>query len=223
MLFEQRLASVQHGAQLARAPDEQVATKYRSFCEQSLAEQRDQQRIGKVNESRSMIDRILAGKRQKMAAAGASPEECAALSAEQMLHDIGEQCVFNADNVMVQVPTVAMFDGDNENPSDNIDDEQSELPSLQYRVFRDLWQRGKYVTPGDTFGGDFLVYPGDPMMYHASHIVHCLRGPIDAAQLVAAGRLSVLVNKLCVFAYDGADGALAYQTLEWEGNMMTES
>lgn len=89
-------------------------------------------------------------------------------------------------------------------------------------MFRDLWQRGKYVTAGDTFGGTFLVYPGDPAVYHASHIVHCVPdGRIPAEQLVAGGRLAVLVNKLCVFAYEtiGDDGCrrVAYQTIEWEG------
>ncbi|XP_022088849.1 tRNA-splicing endonuclease subunit Sen34-like isoform X2 [Acanthaster planci] len=35
---------------------------------------------------------------------------------------------------------------------------QQEL--LKYRVFRDLWEMGYYLTSGCKFGGDFLVYPG---------------------------------------------------------------
>jgi len=31
---------------------------------------------------------------------------------------------------------------------------------LRYRVFRDIWSRGFYLTTGGKFGGDFLVYPG---------------------------------------------------------------
>lgn len=95
--------------------------------------------------------------------------------------------------------------------------------SLKYRVFKDLWERGKYITAGDSFGGDFLVYPGDPMYYHASHIVHCVAETptpsMTAIRLAACGRLSVVVNKLCVFAYlDAANDSLVYQTMEWQGN-----
>lgn len=31
---------------------------------------------------------------------------------------------------------------------------------LRFKVFRDLWQKGYYLTSGSKFGGDFLVYPG---------------------------------------------------------------
>lgn len=98
--------------------------------------------------------------------------------------------------------------------------------SLKYRVFKDLWLRGKYVTNGDSFGGDFLVYPGDPMYFHASHIVHCCHeapsGGLElaASSLVAKGRMAVLVNKLCVFVWEdrSANNDLVYQTMQWEGS-----
>lgn len=101
---------------------------------------------------------------------------------------------------------------------------------FKYRVLKDLWLRGKYVTNGDSFGGDFLVYPGDPMYFHASHIVHCChRGAppdddkleIPATSLVSDGRLAVLVNKLCVFVWEDLGSAnkdLVYQTMHWESN-----
>lgn len=31
---------------------------------------------------------------------------------------------------------------------------------LRLTVFRDLWRKGYYLTPGLKFGCDFLVYPG---------------------------------------------------------------
>lgn len=31
---------------------------------------------------------------------------------------------------------------------------------LRYKTYKDLWERGYYVTSGGKFGGDFLVYPG---------------------------------------------------------------
>lgn len=32
----------------------------------------------------------------------------------------------------------------------------------RFRVYRDLWGRGLHLTAGGKFGGDFLVYPGEP-------------------------------------------------------------
>lgn len=99
-------------------------------------------------------------------------------------------------------------------------------------VFRDLWSRGKYVTCGDAFGADFLIYPGDPLQYHASHVVILLENAkIKALDLVANVRLSVMVNKLCLMAYfadddddvanDGKnplDRKIAYYSVIWDGD-----
>lgn len=92
--------------------------------------------------------------------------------------------------------------------------------SLKYRVFHDLWKRGKFITPGDAFGADFLVYPGDPLLYHASHIVIIQSKPaIRPLELISKVRLSVIVNKSCVLAYETAGGEggkeIAYQTVGW--------
>jgi tRNA-splicing endonuclease subunit Sen34 len=34
--------------------------------------------------------------------------------------------------------------------------------NLRYRTFKDLWEKGHYLTGGQKFGADFLVYPGMP-------------------------------------------------------------
>lgn len=36
----------------------------------------------------------------------------------------------------------------------------SDLESIRYKVFKDLWSKGFYLTCGMKFGGDFLVYEG---------------------------------------------------------------
>lgn len=48
---------------------------------------------------------------------------------------------------------------------DNIEIVQWKYPDtlhekLRYETFKDLWERGYYITNGEKFGGDFLVYPG---------------------------------------------------------------
>lgn len=32
---------------------------------------------------------------------------------------------------------------------------------LRYSVYRDLWERGFFLSAAGKFGGDFLVYPGE--------------------------------------------------------------
>lgn len=36
----------------------------------------------------------------------------------------------------------------------------TDLERLRYKVFKDLWSKGYYLTCGMKFGGDFLVYEG---------------------------------------------------------------
>ena len=37
----------------------------------------------------------------------------------------------------------------------------TEMEKLRYKVFREFWEQGYYMTSGSKFGGDFLVYPGN--------------------------------------------------------------
>lgn len=96
------------------------------------------------------------------------------------------------------------------------------LDQLKYRIFCDLWERGKWITSGETFGGDFLIYPGEPLYFHASHIVHVLNASdskkIPVSSLVTKGRMSVVVNKFCLLAYESIDTKeIQYQTVQWQG------
>ncbi|KAG0724115.1 tRNA-splicing endonuclease subunit Sen34 [Chionoecetes opilio] len=47
---------------------------------------------------------------------------------------------------------------------------------LRSKVFIDLWRQNYYLTSGLKFGGDFLVYAGDPHICHAHAIVRCVGG-----------------------------------------------
>lgn len=90
-------------------------------------------------------------------------------------------------------------------------------------MFKDLWEHGATITSGESFGGDFLVYPGDPLCFHASHIVHVIEsGNISPATMMSCGRLSVNVNKQCLFAVLDVDrNEICYLNMSWEGNKST--
>lgn len=89
----------------------------------------------------------------------------------------------------------------------------------RYQVFRDLRGRGFYLTSAGKFGGDFLVYPGDPLRFHAHFIAVCLS--LDEAVLLldvlAVARLGSNVKKTVLLCSPGAAGRVAYSSLQWSG------
>ncbi|XP_051845655.1 LOW QUALITY PROTEIN: tRNA-splicing endonuclease subunit Sen34 [Antechinus flavipes] len=90
---------------------------------------------------------------------------------------------------------------------------------LRYRVYKDLWERGYFLTSGGKFGGDFLVYPGDPLRYHAHFVAQCCApgDPLPLPDLVCAGRLGTNVRKTLLLCSPQPDGSVAYTSLHWAG------
>jgi len=88
-------------------------------------------------------------------------------------------------------------------------------------VFRDLWEKGNYLGGGGKFGGDWLVYPGDPLRYH-SHFVATVQtsssAPLRPMEIVAHGRLGTATKKahlLC--GWDPVSREVTYISIEWAG------
>lgn len=99
----------------------------------------------------------------------------------------------------------------------------TDLEKIRYKVFKDLWTKGYYLTCGMKFGGDFLIYEGkvhksnkfiqyfnsilfylgDPLAYHAKYIVNCR----DANKqiMVSSSRVSSITNKKMVIAQVNGD------------------
>lgn len=73
---------------------------------------------------------------------------------------------------------------------------------LHAQVYRALWDRGLFITPGACFGADYLCYPGDPMRHHAHMLVHIARpGRVPrGVELACAARLAGTVKKTAVLA-----------------------
>jgi len=102
-------------------------------------------------------------------------------------------------------------------PADALGFPQTDDDRLRLFVFRDLWQRGHYMTAGLKFGGDYLVYPGDPELYHAHFVALVQRHNqgITPLQLVALGRLATAVKKTFLVCSRDAQGQAAYLSIEW--------
>ncbi|EPT00082.1 hypothetical protein FOMPIDRAFT_143814 [Fomitopsis schrenkii] len=89
------------------------------------------------------------------------------------------------------------------------------------RVFRDLWEQGNFMGGGIRFGGDFLVYPGDPMRYHSHFVASVVDSPVSTIkpmELVAHGRLGTATKKAHLFCgWDDEKQEVSYFSIEWAG------
>ncbi|KAI8037773.1 hypothetical protein M5D96_009274 [Drosophila gunungcola] len=119
---------------------------------------------------------------------GWSPNQStAALTAQDVLKEMSDNFKFDRQNALVEVPCEHL----KKHSAKLVTGPLVNINSLKYRIFKDLWMRGNFVTSGDAFGADFLVYPGDPLIYHASHIVIVQDAPlIKPLELVAKFRES---------------------------------
>ncbi|RWS29230.1 tRNA-splicing endonuclease subunit Sen34-like protein [Leptotrombidium deliense] len=91
---------------------------------------------------------------------------------------------------------------------------QSEDEICKYRIFKDLWSKGYFLTNGFKFGCDYLVYESDPCMCHAKYMVVCVAdNELSSLNLHILGRLSGQVNKQVLIASIAYDGNINYESL----------
>ncbi|XP_016994459.2 tRNA-splicing endonuclease subunit Sen34 [Drosophila takahashii] len=212
LVLDENIAMLVDKSQDLRAkPTAEKLEEFKADFESRLLGQKETLKDEKLRETERYMEKILTGKRKKLLKQG-KHEMAEALTAEDVLKEMSENFKFDRQNALVEVPCEHLKDHSAQIVSRALVDTNS----LKYRIFKDLWKRGKFVTSGDAFGADFLVYPGDPLIYHASHIIIVHEKPvIKPLELVAKVRLSVIVNKSCVFAYEKENEGIHYQTVAW--------
>uniref|UniRef100_A0A094ZCE6 tRNA-intron lyase n=2 Tax=Schistosoma haematobium TaxID=6185 RepID=A0A094ZCE6_SCHHA len=70
-------------------------------------------------------------------------------------------------------------------------------------IYMDLWNKGYYISTSTVkMGGDLLVYQGDPLLYHGSHIITICNptDPFCNSQLLAKLRIASGLKKILVLA-----------------------
>uniref|UniRef100_A0A673LLK9 tRNA-splicing endonuclease subunit Sen34 n=1 Tax=Sinocyclocheilus rhinocerous TaxID=307959 RepID=A0A673LLK9_9TELE len=89
---------------------------------------------------------------------------------------------------------------------------RDERLNTRFCVYRDLRNKGFYLTSAGKFGGDFLVYPGDPLRFHAHFIALCISmdEELPLCDILAIARLGSNVKKT-VFV----EGDVVYSSLQW--------
>lgn len=91
---------------------------------------------------------------------------------------------------------------------------------LKYRIFKDLIANKHYfITSGSKFGGDFLVYPGEPIKFHAFFIVVCVlpETELSLIDIIMHARLGTMTKKTFVIASLNKYDEITYSSFEWTG------
>ncbi|KAJ3124956.1 hypothetical protein HK101_006019 [Irineochytrium annulatum] len=111
------------------------------------------------------------------------------------------------------IEVMSCVDGDVVQPLSDADNARS-------KVFHEYRERGFSITPGVKFGGDYLLYPGDPAQYHASHILTITEKGrrTSFASLASKCRLANNVKKKSLICYWDAkeEGAVELE-IDWTG------
>ena len=102
--------------------------------------------------------------------------------------------------------------------SENFHFPETKEEKLRFLIFKDLWKKGYYVTLGSKFGGDFLIYGGDPLNYHAQFIVLCLEFDefFQTHKIASLGRLGNSVKKdILLSTYNSKENVVEYLIMKW--------
>jgi tRNA-splicing endonuclease subunit Sen34 len=105
------------------------------------------------------------------------------------------------------------------------------IEQLRCDIFSDLYlnKNQKYwISNGEKFGGDYLIYLDDPSRCHSTFIITCiLRNEIESnltmiplTHLIARCRVAVNVNKTCILASrksSTSSSEIEYLTINWNG------
>ncbi|CAH6719486.1 putative tRNA-splicing endonuclease subunit Sen34 [[Candida] jaroonii] len=79
----------------------------------------------------------------------------------------------------------------------SVDKFRCQVNESSYKVFKYLKSKGYWILPGLKFGGTFVAYPGDPILFHSHLIVEPI-SEVNYLDLVVSGRLATGVKKLFV-------------------------
>ncbi|KAJ3413293.1 tRNA-splicing endonuclease subunit [Chytridiales sp. JEL 0842] len=88
------------------------------------------------------------------------------------------------------------------------------------KVFESFWSKGSYLTNGLKFGGDFLLYSGEPLKHHSTHVIKVLdpQQLNGAETLITYGRLANNVRKSwIVCAWDEDKRKVVSVEIKWTG------
>ncbi|XP_054269189.1 tRNA-splicing endonuclease subunit Sen34-like [Macrosteles quadrilineatus] len=232
LLVEKKVARLIDDSILTELPPEQTKERYISYKEQNKKEQMDCYEDQRRQQVTSMIDRIIDGKRRKLLGLNTKKRKRSdegevgeekimdiELDREEILkNELNKSAENFSPPVLVQTFTSEQWLGDTDTKKVIWKFPESDHEKLKYFVFRDLWEKGYYITDGHKFGVDYLVYPGDPVKFHAQFLIVCIESNsnIPPSDLIAYARLGSTSRKTFVIASKLPDKEdIFYSSFQW--------
>jgi tRNA-splicing endonuclease subunit Sen34 len=143
-----------------------------------------------------------------------------------MVKHIGELLDDSQLNLLLEVPRLLEQRTEKDLPILEDGSERSKLLRYLWSCTEQLDGRSVrfYLTSGQKFGGDYCMYVGDPVRFHAAGIVHLVdydehgaKETMTMQDLVVFGRVSNVTRKTSMLVSNRPDGDVCLQSLEWMG------
>ncbi|KAL3891555.1 hypothetical protein ACJMK2_003813 [Sinanodonta woodiana] len=226
LLLEKGVAELISNADTLFDPNEKQLEEFKAHRKSSYYQQIDLFRAERRKEILQNLPKIIEGKRAKRQKvleerheAGENIDEKESEDEEEFNVDKVEIPPISEHHALVQLHTESPYMVTTQSSPPIWSYPSTDQERLRYSVFKDLWGKGYFITSGNKFGGDFLVYPGDPARYHSFFIAVCLPHDkkISALDIISLGRLGSNVKKTAVLCSTESDGKLCYSSLQWTG------
>ncbi|XP_015590203.1 tRNA-splicing endonuclease subunit Sen34 [Cephus cinctus] len=233
LLLEKSIARIVSYPHLQKPPTESLKMVFKEYRDRLFIEQEECLRKERKEQIMTMMDRIVEGKKRKLLGINTGKKKMRKpldMEKQESLKkiEINREALFNEE--MAKLPKLekseALVQTHTADPwlkEEDIKVVQWKYPTLskeilRYKTYKDLWEQGYYITSGEKFGGDFLAYPGDPIMFHSQFIIQCKdrNEEMSIPELVGQCRIGCHVRKTQVFATLSENGNdLKYQSFQW--------
>ncbi|XP_064652166.1 tRNA-splicing endonuclease subunit Sen34-like [Lineus longissimus] len=224
LMFEKGFATPVEECDIKEKPSKEQVKQYENFMIQHYEEQAEICKVERREEMVALKEKIIEGKMKKR---NKMLEQRKAAGEEVDDAEFEEKIDFDVNTIRIDtIPKSSMLVQtfiDSPWP-DIMKPAEWKFPQTtaekhRYQIFKDLWEQGNYLTSGSKFGGDFLVYPGDPHLFHSFYIAVCMpyQEEFCALDLISKGRLGANVKKTVALCCVDNDCIVKYTSLQWTG------
>uniref|UniRef100_A0A1B6M6M6 tRNA-splicing endonuclease subunit Sen34 n=1 Tax=Graphocephala atropunctata TaxID=36148 RepID=A0A1B6M6M6_9HEMI len=233
LLLEKKLACVVSDSSLAQQPDESSREKYLLYKEENKKEQLQCYDAQRKEQITSMIDRIIEGKRRKLLGLSTKKKKLNEQENSNSEETLSPELELDRDEILknelnkssanLSPPLLVQTFSSEQWVKESGEEVEWKFPEtlhekLRYSTFKDLWERGYYITEGHKFGVDYLVYPGDPVKFHAQFLVVCkeYNESFSSVDFISYARLGSISRKTFVIATKPMNSEdILYQSIQW--------
>ncbi|XP_025089502.1 tRNA-splicing endonuclease subunit Sen34-like isoform X2 [Pomacea canaliculata] len=198
--------------------EEQIAKRVKIMQALKTKKFQEQQDLYKQERQQEMIRQlpnIIEGKKAKRQHAKSSDDQTDSIKEELLNEELEVKSMpltpTPEKHMLVQLLTENPWENDTMSVEEDWAYPTTSFEKLRYAVFKDLWEKGFYLTSGQKFGGDFLAYPGDPSRFHSFYIVICVDYTQDlyTLDIISMGRLGSNVRKTVLLSSQDVNGQLS--------------